>query len=153
MARKGYTFATRLKALRLVAMGLSDADVGAQVRISVHTIRRWRNDPRHTQILIDCQRELIDTMEENAKLAALHLRGVLTDATEDPSRQMIAAIQSLKAHSRAVAAAGVKQIGDAAERMVTAKELEEKRYGVLERLAKANPTVKVIDGAGDDPIH
>lgn len=156
MGSKGYPAPVRYKALTLVAMGYSDAEVGRQVGVPEPTIRRWRIDPRNAQILRDCQRDLIDRMEGNVRLALSHLRGVLEDSKEEPNRQMTAAIQSLKAHSRAVAAAGVKQIGDAAERMVTAKELEEKRRNVLERLAEIQPAI--IDGAveteaGDDPVH
>jgi len=146
MARKGYPVPVRYKSLTLVAMGYSDAEVGSQVGVPEPTIRRWRIDPRNAQILRECQQDLIDRMGENARLALSHLRGVLMDSKEEPSRQMTAATQSLKAYSRAVAAAGVKQIGDAVERMVTAKELEEKRRAVLERVSKLSDLpMTVID--------
>lgn len=153
MARKGYPMPVRYKTLELVAMGYSDAEVGSQVGIPQSTVRRWRVDPRNTQILENCQRELIDRLEENAKLATAHLRGVLTDSEEEPTRQMTAAIQSLKAHSKAVQAGAAKKIGDAVERATTPDELTARRTRVMERLADSGALVfppSTMDGDPDD---
>lgn len=143
----------KLLTLSLVAQGLSDEAVCAASGTPKGTVRRWRTDPRNAHILSTYARNLIDIHEENARMALAVLRGILLDGDGDPAQRLQAATQTLYAHSRAVAAGGMKKIGDAAERAVTASELEERRARLAERLL-AHTTVIDADGDDDDaPRH
>ena len=79
----------RLRALELLAQGLSTTEVAAQVGVHPRTIRKWRSDPAFAEALEEATRETLRRTRQRLAALAHHaceaLHGVLRSTDAPPS--------------------------------------------------------------------
>jgi len=79
----------RLRALELLAEGLSTTEVAAQVGVHPRTIRKWRSDPAFAEALEEATRETLRRTRQRLAALAHHaceaLHEVLHSADAPPS--------------------------------------------------------------------